>query len=208
MKKLLLLLLLIAGNSIAEAQSLRHGVEAGVGLSKPVNSSGDVQPAFNIAYRMEYNFGKNNTGWYLRSGAGLHYKPCKDSSVFDGEDDGYIHQNYSSTFRPWYLQVPLQAGYRFRLSEAMKLQLETGPYLAVGLWGNARTTDAKSGLTEKYHCFGDAGAYRRVSCGWGFGAAMQLRNHLQLGLNYGIDFTEQHNSLYNQTLGISTAWIF
>lgn len=49
-----------------------------------MNSSGDVQPAINIAYLLEYNFSNDNTGWYLRSGIGPRYKPCKDSSVFGG----------------------------------------------------------------------------------------------------------------------------
>lgn len=210
MRKILIIMMLALGAASAGAQGVRHGAEAGIDLSKAINSSGDAQAAFNVGYRFEYGFGKGGDGWYLRSGLGLHYKPGKDSSVLDGGDEGYVSENLRYSFKPYYMQLPAMAGYRLKLSAALKLQIETGPYLAIGLWGKSRITDAKTGKSTEYDCFGDNGLYKRVNCGWGFAAALQVRKHLQLGIGYSIDFNtaDHRDNLYNQTTGLRVAWMF
>ncbi len=80
-----------------------------------------------------------------------------------------------TVYNPYYLEIPIHAGYSHIINQNFKFFYEMGPYLAVGLFGK---TDGKT-------VFGDLG-FRRFDMGLGLRTGIDLYKHYSVSLGFDV----------------------
>lgn len=123
MKKLFLLAVMAIMTLTASAedieQGFRMGVKAQVGMTGIGEDGTKMSLGYGVGWIAEYNVSSN---FFVQSGIGIDNIGYKMDGI-DGNLNGY------------YLNVPINAGYRFNLGESSKLFLQAGPYLGYGIAG-------------------------------------------------------------------------
>jgi hypothetical protein len=153
MKKIFAVAILALATLSINAQdfkTFRIGPAAGLNIAKVSDS--DAAIGFSVGARAEYNF---NDNIYLGSGLLLSQKGFKAGD----------------TFYAGYLEMPINAGYRYCVNDKFAVFGEVGPYLGVGIYGKDSYFDAA----------------KRFDFGLGFGAGVeyakfQFRFGYELGL--------------------------
>lgn len=188
-KSILLLMLLSALSASAQ---LRWGVEAGVNISHALETS-KTKAGFNVGATAEYSFTNH---WFMEMAVKLSSQPCGDKyeNRFTNISDENTAYGYSSDYTPYYLAIPIRAGYKFTLRPGAVLSLSAGPMIGIGLFGkgNIDVNDSTSAtkLLKTNGIFNTANEAYFSSSRFEYGAdirlGLELKNHYTLGLNYNI----------------------
>jgi hypothetical protein len=94
-------------------KKFRFGPTAGLTVSKVTGGGAKFGIGFQAGVRGEYNFSDN---FYLGSAFMLAQKGMKDQAA-------------------GYLEIPINVGYRYNVSDSFAMFGEVGPYLGVGIYG-------------------------------------------------------------------------
>lgn len=173
MKKILLLLVAAMATCTLSAQELRWGVTGGlnfanVHFSEP--NSSDCYIGFNAGVKAEYDLEDAiASGFY--ADARLLY------TLKGGRWSG-IHQNLG------YISLPLNFGYRYALSNDVKLFGGLGPYLAIGVLG--KEVFKEGDIKIKSDMFGEN--YKRFDFGLNYNVGVELYDQWQvfMGFEHGL----------------------
>jgi len=202
MKKLLLLIALVAGMNLSmKAQSdepkVQFGVRAGLNVSsfggdiskKDKGDMGSSLAGFHIGGIVDINVANN---FYIQPGLYVTTKGGK------GKESGSDWE-YKETARLTYLQIPVLASYRIPLSDNVKWQINAGPYVAFGLAGKLKWTDIDEGDKETgdYKLFGtekdqEKSILNRFDAGLSFGTGVSITN-FYVGVSYDLGLANIYN---------------
>lgn len=196
MKKLLVLLFLATGVMSVHAQKI--GLKAGLNFANAVYEESQtslstdalVGPQFGIVADFPID-----SEWAFNTGILYSQKGLKMD--FIGVEVKVPVQ---------YLEVPLNLAYKHEL-ESLKLFVQAGPYLALGL-----SAKAKSGGEEEKIEFGsDDDQIKGYDAGLNIGAGVEIEK-LQLGVNYGLGLLDLENDndakMKNSVFSITLAYFF
>lgn len=129
-------------------------------------------------------------------GVGMDYALSKRLSIqpsvlFITKGAKYDQSQEKTTLNPQYIELPIMAAYKYRLSDNVKLAISAGPYMAYALGGKYKDeiyTSETTTLVEK-NIFGDRNNFEnrslsdnRFDYGLGVGTTLEVRNFL-IGLN-------------------------
>lgn len=172
MRKLLLCAAMIAGTvCMTNAQEkIAFGVRAGLNVnSLSVSGGSDLKSriGYHVGAVMDWNVAKN---LYVQPGLYFTTRGAKAS-------DMKINMNY--------LQIPISVAYRFPVTEKVKIDVNAGPYVALGLGGKAKFSDDNLGGSADMKMFGSEGLCKRFDAGLRFGAGVHFQR-FYLGLNYDL----------------------
>lgn len=159
------------------------GIRAGVNISNVSVSEGsgfDSKVGFNVGVSADFPIVES---FYFQSGLYFSMKGAQNTYE-DYYDDDVVKESWN----PYYLEIPLLASYRFNFSERTQLQINTGPYLAVGLGGKFKETFKEYPEdNDSWSFFGKDSNIKRFDFGWQVGAGITI-SRIYVGFNYGFGF--------------------
>jgi hypothetical protein len=198
MKKLFCAIVAVFVVVSANAQ-VKFGVKAGIDFSKiGISASGmsvstSSSTGFNAGFIAEIPVA---TSFFIQPGLSIVQK------------GGVIPvDNYEASIKPIYLELPVNAMYKFALGESAKFLIFAGPYLAYGIGGTAK--DDTESATIK---FGSDGDMKAFDFGLNFGPGIEYKN-FQLTAQYSLGLSNIVNgsgdgSAKNKGFSISIAYLF
>ena len=155
-------LLLVAANVVAQEKKATFGIKAGVNISN-IGSTDEKEfdntksnAGFHAGVTLDYAF---TPQWYLLTG--LEYS-VKGVTIEMGS--GYYDWDVSAA----YLQIPVSAGYKFRINDDFAVLVNMGSYFAYGIHGKA-----KAGSRED-DTFSDDWL-KNFDCGLLFGGSLEWK---------------------------------
>ena len=167
------------------AQDFRPGVLAGLNLNAPSNM--ESRYGFRMGVKGELTFPKVVKGLYAESGLAISSLPWKSEKHIYPKT-GIVSQTKAT---PYYLNIPLRAGFKWNCGRIAKFFVNAGPYLNIGLFGNIKdiqrdvnneplpwSNDDPSGY------FDYVGSDHIVDWGLGFGTGIEVASHYQVSLGY------------------------
>jgi len=193
MKKILLVVTLALTTLTVSAQEdSKFTLKAGVGLSSVVGSDANsTKTTFSYKVGIAYDLGLSENFSII---PGLEYaaKGFKSDVI-----DGNIGMSY--------LQVPIFAAYKIPVSDAMKIAIKAGPYVAYGLFGS----DIEWNTGGKTNIFDSDGGYDRFDAGVIAGLTLDFDQFI-IGAEYsrGLIKLDSDYSQYNQAFGIVFGYKF
>ena len=201
----------------AGAQRLRWGVEGGLNVSRPINADG-ARVGFNVGLKGDLDFNPATDSWFIGAAVKLSSKPSNghgDIGWFDSDGLPAVSSVEVERMTPYYLEIPIHAGYHFNLSRKVKAFASFGPYFAVGLFGHSTHSvfigdgnwvGYKIDNVFKATYYNDA--MRRFDAGISVRLGAELIDHVQIAVGYDLGFVELNNTLYNQTISLSVGYMF
>ena len=196
--------------SYAQAQ-VRFGARAGFNLS---TFSGDVpdasfKPGFQIGVVADCPLSE---AFAIQSGLlfstqGAKFKYLEDNSHYDSDETYVINvSSVNETYNLNYLQIPINAQYKFDLSSA-KLLLQAGPYLGYGIGGKYKMEAGGESISTDVK-FGDDGM-SAFEIGLGLGAGVEFGNiQAGIGYNFGLTSLTKWVSMKNGGLAVTITYLF
>lgn len=203
MKKLILCAALAVGVTCAASaqDKIAFGVRAGVNINS-LGYSGDNKDYDDLKSRAGFHVGAvmdwNVAGdFYIQPGIYFTTRGAKNEF---SETDMDFSYKYTQKLNMSYLQIPVLASYRFPVSDAVKIDINVGPYIAIGLGGKLKVeeTETYDGETErhsnKYDIFGkstkdeEKGDFKRFDAGLRFGAGVNIHK-FYVGVSYDLGLT-------------------
>ena len=214
---------LVAFFAVGASAQMRYGLEGGLNLSSPMNADG-TRCGFNVGGVAEYEF---QSGWFVSGALKLSSKPFKVEETIYTEDDFYDGSGDVSgevdacvKMNPFYLNIPIHAGYRMALTDNVKLSVSAGPYIGIGLWGKGTGSVKISGNlpsdveieseTQKIDNVFKDGNIRRFEIGVGVKAGLEFMDHYRVSLGYDIQCNSlaEDDDYYNQVVSVSVGYMF
>lgn len=137
---LLLALLFTTRSLIAQNSPFLFGIKIGGNLSNATEQTNysvvgkkSAKLGYQIGAITEYNLNKS---LYIGSGLSLSVKGTihKGAELWIGGSNAPV-TNWEKTTNQTYLQLPLTIGYKFPLSETIKIRVNAGLYVAYGIGG-------------------------------------------------------------------------
>ncbi|MEZ3589827.1 MAG: PorT family protein [Muribaculaceae bacterium] len=201
----------------AGAQRLRLGVEGGLNVSRPINADG-ARVGFNVGLKGDLDFNPATDSWYFDMALKLSSKPSSSNSNvgwFGADGLPSVSTGCIERMTPYYLEIPIHAGYHFNLSRKVKAFASFGPYFAVGLFGpstvstfvgDGKWVDFK--IDNVFKATFNNDAMRRFDAGISVRLGAELIDHVQIAVGYDLGFVEYNNTLNNQTISLSAAYMF
>lgn len=187
-------MLLVAANAGAREtmnapdKKATFGIKAGLNISNLGSTDGKEfdntksKTGFHAGVTLDYAF---TPKWYLLTGLEYTSKGVKI-------DLGGKH--YDQDMRAAYVQLPLCAGFKLQVSDAVAILFNFGPYFAYGLHG-----ELKTGTSHKEDTFSDT-ALKRFDWGLNFGATAEWRKLcFGLGGDVGMVNVMQKNNMKAET---------
>ena len=121
----------------------------------------------------------------------------------------YSEDGYTETFNPMYLEIPVLASYRFNFGETSRVEVDFGPYFAVGVGGKYKYK--YDGESESEKIFGGEYGANRFDCGLKVGAGVTF-NKIYVGLHYAFGLTNLYDvdegSIRNRNLSLTMGFNF
>ena len=151
------------------AQDFRPGVLAGLNLNAPSNM--ESRYGFRMGVKGELTFPKVVKGLYAESGLAISSLPWKSEKHIYPKT-GIVSQTKAT---PYYLNIPLRAGFKWNCGRIAKFFVNAGPYLNIGLFGN---------IKDIHGYFDYVGSDHIVDWGLGFGTGIEVASHYQVSLGY------------------------
>ena len=191
MKKLLLMVALAFTTLNMNAQDeSKITVKAGVGISSVVGSDADTKNSLSYKVGVSYDWGVAEN-FFIIPGVEFAVKGHKVDGI-----DGSINKGY--------LQIPIFAAYKFRLSDSMKLALKAGPNIGFGVVGS----DIEFADGSKVNVF-DKDAYERFDIGIIAGVSLDI-DKFMVGVEYSRGFKKliSDMSAFNQGVGVVVGYRF
>ncbi len=200
MRKLLLCAAMLAGTvCMTNAQEkIAFGVRAGLNVNSLSGSGANGMKSrvgYHVGAVMDWNVAKN---LYVQPGLYFTTRGAKSSYKDYGFEETY---KYNMN----YLQIPITVAYRFPVSEKVKIDVNVGPYIALGLggkmkysesdnWGGEDDWSAYGYEYDDYDAgnetkmFGSKGLCKRFDAGLRFGAGVHFKR-FYLGFSYDLGLT-------------------
>jgi len=217
MKKILLIICLVAVSAGVSAQSVSFGVKAGMNLSTLRVSPSD--PSYTTSDKTGYHFGVvADVGFQEFSlQPGLFY--ITKGQKFTGQYISFYLEDQQSilekgTVRLDYIELPLNLLYNLKVTPDVKLYFGAGGYLGYGLSGKVRGTISGdiSGTFEKNISFnGNQNDYKNPDYGLNFIVGERLK-HFSIDVNYSLGLANitpnQGANVKNSAAGISIGYWF
>lgn len=186
MKKLFLVVAIVATVCGAQAQEFSWGVRAGLNIPNVSEKIKGEDGDWSSDYKSRVGFHVGVVAdWGLTEAfyiqPGLYFTTKGAKADYDGDTEK-INLNY--------LQLPILASYRFNLGQGdTKLHVNVGPYFALGVSGKIKFEE--DGDSYKIDAFGTAdedsdeekGGLKRFDSGLSFGAGVSVKK-FYVGLNY------------------------
>ena len=191
----------------ATAQEFRYGVMGGYNLNS--SASNFSKSGFHAGLKGEYEFSDASKGFYTDFGLLLSSKGWKSEWYYDQRE------NMQWECMPYYLNIPVHLGYKFRISDNLGIFVAGLDLISIGdslgrssrlqvLWVRRlqkKTSDNvfKDNLLERF----DWGA--------GFRAGVEFMRHLQIGVGYDWAFKSPYKNVYDtkhRTLVVSCSYLF
>ncbi|KGN98271.1 hypothetical protein HQ36_05085 [Porphyromonas gingivicanis] len=130
-------------------------------------------------------------GWYLGSGLTFAMKgnkfAQKGGNIID-DAKGLLGIGESNEITMHYLQVPINLGYKLKVSPGLRVGIQTGPYFAAALGGTYKRGVA--GVVASYNIFKEGVTNitaKRFDFGWGAAAMLFLGNYYgTVGADFGL----------------------
>ncbi len=192
MKKLLLMVALAFTTLNMNAQDeSKFTVKAGVGVSTLVGSDTELDKAA-ISYKV---------------GASYDLGIAENFSIIPGLEfikKGFKEDGIDGTINMCYLQIPIFAAYKFRLSDSMKLALKAGPNIGFGVVGS----DIEFAGGGKINVF-DKDMFNRFDIGIIAGVSLDI-DKFMVGVEYSRGFKKLASevSAFNQGVGLVVGYKF
>ena len=176
MKKIIIAIVAIIAAVNVSAQDFRWGVAGGVNIAwekikvDGVRATSDAYIGFQAGVKAEYDLSKYITDGFFAE-ASLLYN-------LKGNSYSGTHTNLG------YLELPINFGFRYPISNNISLMGSLGPYLALGIIGKNVVEEGDKKI--KTDVFGDE--YRRFDFGLNYklGVEMWERWQFYLGLEHGL----------------------
>ena len=175
MKKILLSLLALGCFSAANAQTFRFGPTVGGNLN--ISDETKTKIGFAVGAKAEMNFNNPENGWFMDASVLFNNRNRQSENYFNNETKLTQCWKYST----YSLLVPVNVGYKFRLSDNLNLLAAVGPYADFGLTGTDKvtTTDAKGHSKEEKkssNVYGDK-LFNRVNFGFDAKVGVEIAKH-------------------------------
>ena len=218
MKKILVILLLICSTfgfaQVHNYNKVNFGVRAGMTITN-VRSYG-------YACDFNKNIGPNvglyvnvplRNNFFIETGMYYDQKSFKDTYTDERLVDNLGICTYKSyeTIRAGYFQIPILFGYRQYIKDNISLDIETGPYIAVGIAGKISTTEhlvwRQYGTIHTYTNKEKDYVFNNVlkvpDCGWQIGAGISI-DRFRIGYNANIGFVDATYDDYDNSINYIT----
>lgn len=187
-----LIFVLFALVSIVSYSQLSWNVKAGMTMNNMTKLE-DTKMKLGYTFGVGVDYAITDM-WAIQSGLNITAKGWK--SEFKDEDKDGKEVKVTNKFNPIYLELPILAAVKFDLTDNMKLVVNAGPYLALGLGGKASMDapgDPSMKLFKKYSYNSDEADYIE---GWGenddANAERSMMKRFDLGLQYGVGLEFGH----------------
>ena len=192
---LTLAIFLVAINIQAQDKKTTFGVKAVLNISNVGSSDGNydntkAKAGFHAGIILDYAFTQQ---WHLLTG--LEYT-TKGVKIELNPDDQKVTAAY--------IQLPVSAGLKLNITDALGILIDLGPYFAYGVHGKI-----KEGNFEQ-DTFSDI-ALKRFDCGMNFGASLELQKFsFRLGGELGFVNVMQdgNDKAENRNFTLSVAYKF
>ncbi|MCD8281714.1 MAG: PorT family protein [Prevotella sp.] len=221
MKKLVLLfacafcMLSASAQSASENEGVTWGVRAGFNLSNQhgYGENAGSKPGFHVGVVADIPI----ISQYFYVQPGLYYTMKGYKASYSDSDDGYYWKETEKT-TPSFLEIPILLSGRYAFNDKVGVQVDFGPYLAIGIAGKYKDeeTETYDGETDtdKYDCdyFGDKKGIggKRFDFGLSVGAGVTFVKHYYLGLHYELGLTNayKYEKIKNRNFMISLGYNF
>ncbi|MBQ1253283.1 MAG: porin family protein [Alistipes sp.] len=169
MKKIFLALVAVVATYTLSAQDLRWGITGGLNFANEhlaKGNSSDCYIGFNLGAKAELDLSYDIAEGFYADARALY-------TLKGGQWRG-AHNNLG------YIELPLNFGYRFKLSQEVSLFAGLGPYFALGVIGNNVIEEGDTKL--KTDLFGES--YKRFDWGLNYNVGVELKGHWQCFLGF------------------------
>ncbi len=167
-KKALLVICLSMFSLSAMAQKPLWEVTGAVGFSNyKVGALKSNGTGFKAGVISEFSINKVE-GLYTNAGVLLSLEGYK-----------YDDYEYSEKANAYFINIPVHIGYKYGLSDKIKVFGEAGPYFGMGVGGKYKCEDFEYNEEEKYDVFGSDGILKRCQFGLGFKVGVVANKHLK-----------------------------
>ena len=186
MRKVLLSLVALCCFYSANAQTFRFGPTVTGNLN--ISNGTKTKLGFAVGAKAEMDFNNVEHGWLMDASVLFNNRNRQSENYFNNETKLTQYWKYST----YSLLVPVNVGYKFRLSDNLNLLAAVGPYADFGLTGTDKvtTTDAKGHSKEEKvssNVYGDK-LFNRVNYGFDAKVGVEIAKHYQLNLSYSRSF--------------------
>lgn len=200
MKKLILIIALLASLATSASAQSRWGVRVSYELACPsdVKLSNIMKAdafgngsglSFGAVYHMPvfYNF-------YFEPGARIYYNTysLNKQMVNDAMDTDPAYQGVAidaASVRMWGLRVPILGGYKFNILPGLGISLFTGPEFDLGLSAKTHVEVGKFSANE--NSYGNKGMLNRTDIKWNFGVGVHLGSHIFGSISGAVGICDQ-----------------
>ena len=186
MRKILLSLVALCCFYSANAQTFRFGPTVVGNLN--ISNGTKTKLGFAVGAKAEMDFNNVEHGWFMDASVLFNNRNIQSETYSYNETNLGQYWKYST----YSLLVPVNVGYKFRLSDNLNLLAAIGPYADFGLTGTDKvtTTDAKGHSKEEKvssNVYGDK-LFNRVNYGFDAKVGVEIAKHYQLNLSYSRSF--------------------
>lgn len=186
MRKILLSLVALCCFYAANAQTFRFGPTVVGNLN--ISNETKTKLGFAVGAKAEMDLNNVEHGWFMDASVLFNNRNRQSENYFNNETK--LTQNWK--YSTYSLLVPINVGYKFRLSDNLNLLAAVGPYVDFGLTGTDKvtTTDAKGQSKEEKissNVYGDK-LFNRVNYGFDAKVGIEIAKHYQLNLSYSRSF--------------------
>lgn len=211
MKKKFLLTIAISAIVFAtsQAQEFRYGLSGGYNLNSMI--ANESKSGFHAGLKGEYVFRDAQKGLYTDFGLMISSYGWKSTPAYDN-GTGKVSE-WDTT--PYYLNIPIHLGYKFKVNDNLSIFVNAGPYFNIGMFGkmNCTTTHLGSKIETQVssnNIFKD-GLSPRFDWGIGFRAGVEIARHTQIAIGYdwGMKNSYMNNpETKNRTFVVSLTYYF
>ena len=175
----LLVALVTAFGFLSYAGNPSWEVVAGMNVAKLNVSGASSRIGFHAGIRATYDIQSADQGFYVNAAALLSLKGCKAEGV---------------KLNPYYLDIPVHAGYKYEVNESVALFSEFGPYFGIGLFGK----------TGGENVFGDGG-FKRFDFGLGLRVGIEICDKVPVSLGYDFGMLDVFDGVSAETRNLTVS---
>lgn len=208
--RLLLLSFVLLASTMVNAQSFRVGPTVRALYTSPTD---DARSGWGVEAGVtgEMNFNKDNAGLFVDASLLFNNSNWKSGTYYMVDSKTSSKYDYST----YNITVPVNIGYRMRLTDAVSLQAAAGPCLLFGLSAKCKEKSWVDGSANKKTEESDnlyGKSMQRVQCGLGVALGAELFKHYQLNVRYNWGLTDTYKADYangkNNMLSIGLSYLF
>lgn len=182
----------------------KFGVTAGFNMPWVSGASGDyeMRAGFQVGANLMIDASEMLPNTFARVEAKYSMKGARLNMPARVDMTEGLISNMKDRVSLHYLEVPIHYGYAWYINDDVTLMAETGPYIAVGLYGRHHVeSDLGNGSSN---AFGN-----RLDLGWGAQASVMFAKNYQLHVAYDYGFINVSDALLqNRNLSIGLTWFF